>query len=122
MRLYLIAFLCVACFIGATAQNIPATTSNNPKKIETHFRVDGLCGMCKNRIEGAIDVKGVVYSEWNRETRDLFVVYKSNKIQEEQLHQLINQAGHDTEKSNASDEAYSAIHGCCKYREDESHP
>lgn len=121
MRFLLILLFCFPAFFGVSAQNVQASTSDNPKKIESHFRVEGLCGMCKDRIENAIDVKGVVYSEWNRETRDLFVVYKPGRIGETQLHRLINQAGHDTEKSKASDEAYSAIHSCCKYREDESH-
>ena len=121
MKTLLILLFCSVCIAPVVGQNQPAQQTKTSKKTETHFRVDGLCGMCKTRIENAIDVKGVVYSEWNRDTKDLFVVYKSNRIQEEQLHQLINQVGHDTEKSKATDEAYGAIHGCCKYRDDESH-
>jgi len=90
-------------------------------KVERTFWVDGICGMCEERIESAIDVSGVVYSDWDRETKKLFVVYKPAKIEESELHRLINAVGHDTEASKASEEAYSNIHSCCKYREDDTH-
>ena len=90
-------------------------------KVEHTFWVDGICGMCEERIESDIDVSGVVYSDWDRETKKLFVVYKPAKIEESELHRLINAVGHDTEASKASEEAYSKVHSCCKYREDDTH-
>ena len=47
------------------------------------------------------------------------VVYKSDKISEEDVHKAIAGAGHDTEKIKATDEAYSKVHGCCRYRDAE---
>lgn len=87
-----------------------------PKKQEIVFHVDGLCGMCESRIEGALDVKGVVVADWERETGQMKVVFNPQLISEDEIHALINAAGHDTDKSRASDEQYASLHGCCKYR------
>ena len=88
-----------------------------PKKQEISFTVEGLCGMCESRIEGALDVKGIVVADWDQETGQMKVVYKPQHITEAEIHTLINAAGHDTEKSRASDEQYASLHGCCKYRD-----
>jgi mercuric ion binding protein len=86
------------------------------KKVETTFIVDGECNMCKERIEGALDAKGVLFSEWNVETKQLFVAYRPGKISIEEIHERINNVGHDTERSSAPDSIYENIHGCCRYR------
>jgi len=87
------------------------------KKVEIEFQVSGVCGMCETRIEKALDVPGVIMAEWDVETKKAKVAYKTKVISEEQIHQLIANVGHDTEKIKATDEAYANVHGCCKYRE-----
>ena len=89
--------------------------------ITVEINVDGVCGMCKTRIENALDVKGVKMANWTASTHTCKIVYREDKISEEEIHQLLNAAGHDTEKSIASDEEYAGVHGCCKYREHEDH-
>ena len=88
-----------------------------PKRVETTFRVEGLCGMCEERIESALDRKGVVLAEWDAHSRMLRVVYKPAVITEAQIHATVAEAGHDTEQVKASDAAYAGLHGCCKYRD-----
>ena len=73
--------------------------------------------MCETRIEKALDVPGVIMAEWDVETKKAKVAYKTKVISEEQIHQLIANVGHDTDKIKATDEVYANIHGCCKYRE-----
>lgn len=91
-------------------------------KVETRFAVRGVCEMCKKRIENATDIKGVVFSEWNAEKQELFLVYKPKMVTLETIHKRIQAVGHDTELGQASDSAYSKIHSCCRYRtEKESH-
>lgn len=107
MRILFIAIISIATFT-AKAQNKTADT----------IWVDGLCGMCKDRIETALDVKGIWVAEWNVNTKDLYVVYKESKITKEQICTLINEAGHDTELSKATDEQYGKVHGCCMYRDE----
>lgn len=102
-------------FLGAAL--LFTSTSFGQKTVETSFWVGGVCGMCEQRIENALDVKGVKYADYDLASHTLTVAFKTKKISEEQIHKLLNAAGHDTAKSKASDEVYAKIHGCCKYRE-----
>jgi copper chaperone CopZ/outer membrane cobalamin receptor len=80
--------------------------------------VNGLCGMCKDRIEEAsLSVKGVVTADWTIDTRTLVVTTKPKRYQADRLHEALNEAGHDTGLSKASDEAYASLHDCCLYRD-----
>jgi mercuric ion binding protein len=88
-----------------------------PKRVEATFRVEGLCGMCEERIETALDRKGVVVADWDAHSRMLRVVYKPALITEAEIHATLAAAGHDTEQAKAPDAAYAGLHGCCKYRE-----
>ena len=92
-----------------------------PKTMETQFWVAGVCGMCEKTIENALDVKGVVFVDYDLSSHQIKVIYKPSKITDSKLHQLLNEAGYDTEKSTATDEQYSRVHGCCKYRSLEEH-
>ena len=87
------------------------------KKAEIEFQVNGVCGMCEARIEKALDVPGIIAAEWDVETKKARVAYKTKVISEDQIHRLIANVGHDTEKIKATDEVYANMHGCCKYRE-----
>lgn len=93
--------------------------AQSKKPVTTVFWVGGVCDMCKERIERAVDVPGVKSASYNLEKHELTVIYSPKKLNEEKLHELLNKAGHDTSKSPASDEAYSKVHSCCKYREHE---
>ena len=94
--------------------------SAQAQRAELTFRVSALCGMCEQRIEAAYDQKGIVEADYNLETKQLHVVYKTKKWNEESLHKLATGVGHDTDKFKATDEQYANMHGCCKYRDHES--
>lgn len=86
------------------------------KKIDTaYFHTDGVCKMCKERIENAGLVKGVKFIEWNKETGQTMVVYKTSKTNSETIQKAISEAGHNTTAHKCSPEAYDKIPGCCKY-------
>ena len=87
------------------------------QKAELTFGVSAVCGMCEDRIEAAFDQKGIVAADYNIETKQLHLVYKAKKWNEESLHKLATGVGHDTDKYKASDEKYANLHGCCKYRD-----
>lgn len=99
---------------------IQAIGFSQNKKVIT-FKVEGVCGMCKERIEYALDVKGVIYSKWDKQTKMIEVAYKTKKITEEEIHQLLADAGHSTDKVKANRDAYNNLDACCKYEELETH-
>ena len=108
------SFLLIFTSFSAMAQD---------KEVKTvTFEVKGVCGMCEERIENALDVKGVKSAEWEQSTHKVTVVYRTDKISEDDMHKLLNEVGHDTERSRATDEQYATVHECCKYREHEDHP
>lgn len=79
----------------------------------------GNCEMCKKRIEDALDVNGIKYASWNSTTKQLELVYNPKKIDEQEIHNLIAKAGHDTEKAKAPDTVYASLPFCCLYRDHE---
>ena len=80
--------------------------------------VDGVCGMCKDRIEKAtLEVEGVVDASWDVDTRLLTVTTDKEGFNENLIHQAVTKVGHDTKTHKASDKAYDNLHGCCKYRD-----
>lgn len=85
--------------------------------VKTNIKVYGNCGQCKERIESALDVKGIKSAEWNVETKMLEVVYVPEKISIEQIHKIIAGVGHDTEREKATDAVYRKLPDCCLYRE-----
>lgn len=95
--------------------------SQGKKAETTTFWVAGVCGMCEETIEKAVDTKGVLNADYNLENNKLTITYKPKKISLNKIHELINEVGYDTEKSTCSDAQYDRVHGCCKYRELEKH-
>ena len=90
-----------------------------PKKSAKYtIEVNGVCGMCKKRIEtAAIKTKGVKYANWNVDTHLLSVIIDERKTNAQLVQQSVADVGHDTADIKAEDEAYEGIHACCKYRE-----
>jgi len=96
--------------------------SAQAKKTETTaFWVAGICGRCESTIESAMDTKGVISADYDLDKEILTITYKPAKITLEQIHQLLNEIGYDTEKSKCTEEQYGRVHGCCKYREQSKH-
>lgn len=111
----------IILFLLLGSSSIFAQSTSKSGFTEARFVVKGVCDMCKERIETTLDVKGVKYAEWNLVTDTLFVVYHPAKISLERIHELLANAGHDTELKKASDESYRKIDDCCRYRELEKH-
>ena len=84
--------------------------------VDQKIYVNGKCDMCQDRIEKILDVKGVKLVEWDIKTKICRVVYRKDKISEDQIHQLLADGGHDTKKVRASDKAYENLHRCCHYK------
>jgi copper chaperone CopZ len=92
-----------------------AQTKSSAITETVEFQVYGNCGMCKSRIEKALKIEGIESAKWDAKKNMITVAFQPGKIEEEKLHQLIADVGHDTEKVIAKDEAYNKLHGCCRY-------
>jgi len=96
------------------------TTIAQNKNAKATIEVDGVCGMCKNRIEKAcFKTKGIKSAIWDVKTHQLELIYNEEKTNLNEIHNSIIAVGHDTEALKASEEAYASIHACCKYRDEE---
>lgn len=80
------------------------------------IKVYGNCGQCKTRIEKAAkSVDGVSQATWNEKNEILTVTFDSAKTTTMKIEDAIAKVGHDTENMKATDKAYNALPGCCKY-------
>ena len=115
MKKIIIFFLILLVNLSLPAQE------KEPKVKTVRFGVASVCGTCEQTIEKAMDAKGIVAADYNLETKILEVTFRPAKIKETDLHKLLNEVGYDTDQSKATDEQYSKVHHCCKYRDMEDH-
>lgn len=97
-----------------------ATMYGQDKNAKAVVEVDGVCGMCKQRIERAsYKTVGVKSAVWNMETHELSLIYDERKTDLTTIQQNIADAGHDTYDITATEEAYNSVHACCRYRDED---
>ncbi|GAL85850.1 cation-transporting ATPase [Sporocytophaga myxococcoides] len=89
----------------------------HPLHYETiSFKVSGNCEMCKKRIESALKGNAAIKSvDWNVKTKVVKVEYNLHLISLDKIHQLIADAGHDTDKIKANLSIYNKLPDCCQY-------
>ena len=113
-----IVLVVLIAFLGINANAQEQTNKN--KKVEVE--VNGVCDMCKKRIEkAAYSVKGVKSAVWHVEDQDLHLIIDETKCKVLDVEKAVAIAGHDTKGIKATDEQYAKIHGCCKYRTEANH-
>lgn len=92
------------------------------KNKKMSFEVDGVCVMCKMRIEkAALGVKGVKFASWDIPTHQLSLVVDERKTNSMEIKGAIAAVGHDTKELKATQEAYDKVAPCCKYRDIKDH-
>jgi len=117
-----IIFVLSLILIGFTTQSQEVEKNKNAK---VSCKVDGVCGMCKKRIEtAALKTKGVKFAVWSTKTHNLNLIIDERKTDLAQVQQNILKVGHDIilnedKKLEAKLEAYNSVHPCCKYRAEE---
>lgn len=105
----------IISFLIVLFSSLNVAAQNSDIKTET-FKVEGNCNMCKKRIEDAAYIKGVKRVDWNRETKELTVIYKSSKTEPEAILKRVAKAGHSSEQIKASEKDYSSLPKCCQYK------
>lgn len=108
--------LLIVALIAVTGFSVQAQNKNARATMD----VDGICGMCKVRIEkAAIKTKGVKSAVWDIESKQLSVIYDERKASLTSISQSVAEVGHDTKEITATEEAYSSVHPCCLYRNED---
>ncbi|GGD13879.1 heavy-metal-associated domain-containing protein [Hyunsoonleella pacifica] len=99
---------------------IATTTYAQNKNAKASMEVDGVCGMCKARIEKTcLNTKGVKYAQWDVDTHELKLIFDERKTDTTSIKAQVLAVGHDVKNERATDEAYAKVHPCCKYRDED---
>ena len=86
---------------------------------ETSFGVKGNCGMCKKTIETAAkSLDGVIKADWDKQSKQVSLVYDSQIIDLMSIHQAIANSGYGTELVENNIDSYENLPLCCKYDPD----
>ena len=106
--------------IFAVLISVTVNAQKKKKNAKVSIEVDGICGMCKKRIEkAALQTKGVKFANWNIKTHELSLIIDERKTNVKTIQKKVASVGHDTKTIKATDKAYNSVHTCCKYRDDE---
>ena len=97
---------------------IGVVTMAQNKNAKASLEVDGVCLMCKARIEKAcLSTKGVKSADWDVKTHELKLYFDEGKTDLKTISKAVADAGHDTKEIKATNEAYATVHPCCQYRD-----
>lgn len=97
-----------------------AVTFAQEKNKKMTMEVDGVCEMCKMRIEkAALGVKGVKYALWDIPSHQLSLIMDERKTDPMQIKTALVAVGHDTKELKATEDAYNKVMPCCRYRDNE---
>lgn len=116
-KIIVLIYLISTAFISGQEKKL-----NKNKKV--FYRVDGICEMCKTRIEtAALKTKGVKFALWNIETKQLNLIIDKRKTNVNITQENILKVGHDILLEDntvlkAKDESYNSVYPCCKYRDE----
>lgn len=94
-----------------------ATAQTPSKDTSVSFPVAGVCGQCKDRIEDALQMRGVKSADWDVDTKMLHLVYDPSKTDLKKVQTKIASVGHDTPLKKADDMVYESLEACCHYRD-----
>lgn len=105
-------------FLGVVLMT--TTLSAQKKNAKVSFEVDGICGMCKKRIEkAALNTKGVKFASWDVKTHELSLIIDERKTTVKKIHENVAAVGHSTKEITCTIESYNNLDPCCKYNDEE---
>ncbi len=105
-------------FIVITVLLMSISMNSQSKNAKTQFEVDGVCEMCKKRIEiAALNTKGVKHASWDVKTHQLSLIIDERKTNVKTIKKNIAEVGHSSKGFECSIEAYNNLHACCKYKD-----
>ncbi len=110
----------IVLIVMAFLLSVSVQAQKKNKNAKVTIEVDGVCMMCKKRIEtAALKTKGVKFALWDLKTHQLQLIIDERKIDVTSIQKNIALVGHDTKPIKATDAAYDTVHPCCRYRDDD---
>jgi copper chaperone CopZ len=96
-----------------------APTENNNNGLKNGIiTVNGVCGMCKKRIEMATyAVAGVKSAVWSAEKQALTVSFDASKTDLDAIKKKVASIGHDAPPFAAEKKVYDKLPSCCRYKD-----
>jgi len=79
------------------------------------FQTSAQCGMCKDRIEGALNfVPGVQFAELNLDDMSLTIKFRTKKTSAEELRIHVSEIGYSADDVKANEAAMKKLPLCCQ--------
>ena len=119
MKTFKTLIVIVLAFFAFNNSHAQSDKSERTIGISTQiFKVNGVCAMCKKRIENTgLSVDGVKSATWDDNTQKLILKYSAFKKEAVEIVQKkLASAGHDNDHYTAEVSAYNALPNCCHYR------
>ena len=90
---------------------------DGPFAVSRAFAVNGVCDMCRHRIESAVrGLPGIWSAYWNEDSHQLLVKYDRSRLKPGVIEKAVVTVGHYTDGIKSPDGAYAALPDCCHYR------
>ena len=111
--LKLSVLLSLIFFFGLSLANAQENKENNI--VEIKIMTSAQCGMCKERIEKAVnDLSGIQYANLDVESKVLEVKYDSEVTSPETIRKAVSKVGYDADDVPADKKAYKKLPKCCQ--------
>ncbi|MBL6667951.1 MAG: MerP protein [Crocinitomicaceae bacterium] len=94
---------------------ILSNNANAQKSNTIEFHTSAQCGMCKERIEGAMNYeRGIQFVELNMDNMFLTVKYKTKVHTEASVKKIVAQLGYSAGEIKANEKAMNELPKCCQ--------
>ena len=95
--------------------NLFAQQGNDSTIVEVTIKTSAECGMCKDRIEKAVnDLSGIKYSNLDVDSKILTVKYDSDETNPDKIRKAVSLVGYDADDIKANKKAYKQLPKCCQ--------
>jgi periplasmic mercuric ion binding protein len=114
MKKYIYILLVALTFV-AFATTLQAEEETKTKYTEAIIKTTSQCGMCKERIEKAVNkLDGIQKADLDVETKELYVKYDPEEVDLDDIKKAVSKAGYDADEVKAKKKAYKKLPKCCK--------
>ncbi len=108
-----INFLTMILAVIFVAFNLNAQDEKQYK--EVNLKTTAQCGMCKDRLEKAINkMDGIIKTNLDLETKEMYVKYDPEEIELDDIKEKISRTGYNADEVKAKKRAYNKLPKCCQ--------